>query len=290
MNVRVIQLLNHYPDDSTCSGEEPLGKLCAFGYHDALEIYTNEQTQILSGGTNEQMTLWKMMENITIEKVNGTHTMNLVSGIFEEDLQEKEAKFWYSDKNFPYYFIIMMRIADDISRKKIQDQLEVEKQKENLIIYKTLEHCEIIAVCKTKKYKEGLKMIEELRNSFRTKKTYSVFALEESLLKDKKYWKMRLKESQERVKVQLNITMKNKQEALKFLNRLENILTEDNSNVKSKIYDILGDGDLLFDIDNIPLEKILPLYAMGEYMSHSNDDYKRAFYNVESKFILERGI
>ena len=84
--------------------------------------------------------------------------------------------------------------------------------------------------------------------------------------------------------------MKNKQEALRFLNRLGESLAEDDQIVKSKIYDILGEQDLLFDMNNVPLEKILPFYAMGEYMSHSNEHYKKAFYNVESRFILERRI
>lgn len=290
MNVRVIQLLNHYPDDSTCSGGDPLGTLCAFGYHDAIEIYTERQVNILSDKMNAQMTLWKMMENITIEKMNGTHTMHLVSGIFEEKLQEKEAKFWKSDEMFPYYFIVMMRIAGDIPGHKIQEQLKIENQRENLVIYKTLEHCEIIAACKTKSYKEGIETVEELRNNFGAQKTYSVFAIEEALLKNKEYWEKRLKNFPERVKVQLNITMKNKQEALMFLNRLGESLAEDDQNVKSKIYDILGEQDLLFDMNNVPLEKILPFYAMGEYMSHSNEHYKKAFYNVESRFILERRI
>ena len=88
MRVRVLQLLNHYPDDVSCSGNEPLGKLCAFGYHDAIEIYTENLPQIFSGA-DTNMTLWKLMDNITIEKINGTHTIQFVSGIFEDSLQNK---------------------------------------------------------------------------------------------------------------------------------------------------------------------------------------------------------
>lgn len=287
MRVRVLQLLNHYPDDASCSGDEPLGKLCAFGYHDAIEIYTENLPKIFSSaGTN--MTLWKLMDNITIEKINGTHTMQFVSGIFEDSLQKKEEKFWKLEEQFPYRFIVMMRIAD-ISSLETQERLKKENVEENLIIYKTLEHCEIIAVCKTKTYKEGLEIVEDLRKKFKAQKTYSVFAIEEALLKKKKYWEARLKKTQEMVKILLNITMKNKGEALAFLDELERIIMKNNLNVTSKIYDILGDEDLLYEIDHVPLERVLPFYAMGEILSHSNEKYKKAFYNIETKFIIERG-
>ena len=53
-----------------------------------------------------------------------------------------------------------------------------------------------------------------------------------------------------------------------------------------EVYDEIGEEDVLVEIHNIDLNQILPLYAMGEMLTHSNTEYNKAVYNIKTRIIV----
>ncbi len=53
-------------------------------------------------------------------------------------------------------------------------------------------------------------------------------------------------------------------------------------NLKIKHFYALGGRDIVIDIPKVSLKKLLRCYKMGELLTHTNNFYKKAFFNVES--------
>lgn len=278
MKIRIIELMNHYSEERSMADNEPLGRFCAFGYHDAIDLN-------IQNGENEQMSSWDMMEQLAVEKLNGKFTMQLLACAYDKKCEKEEKKFWEENREYPYYFFIVMRVEslNDHDRHLMN---EINQDKEDIMLYFSYEHCEIMAVCRSGTYKEGLDKLMEMKQSFRTNKTYSVFAMEEELLKNTEFWKAR--ECQEKVNVRLSATIKARDKVGPFLQMLRERIGKTGELDELRVYDILGDADLLIEADDVDLKDLLPLYAMGELLTHTNDHYKKAFYNIESRFLVER--
>ena len=53
------------------------------------------------------------------------------------------------------------------------------------------------------------------------------------------------------------------------------------------MWNLLLHWNLLFQV-SIQIREILPLYSMGEILTHSNEEYNKAFYNIETSFICRK--
>ena len=276
MKIRIIELLNHYSEEKNMSDGEALGRFCAFGYHDAIDLNSqNSET--------EQVSSWDMMERLTVEKLNGKFTMQLLACAYDEMDEKKEREIWEENNRYPFYFLIVMRI-ENRNEFSCEMMKEINNGEEEVMTYFSFEHCEVMAVCRSGTYKQGIQKLMELKKRFQTKKTYSVFAIEEKLLNNKPFWKLR--EQKENVNVRLYATIKDITSVEDFLEELRDQLGKKDVPAQFRTYDILGDADLLIEVDHVELNDLLPVYAMGKLLTHTNGLYKKAFYNIESRFLV----
>lgn len=90
------------------------------------------------------------------------------------------------------------------------------------------------------------------------------------------------------VDVFLKCSIKNYECAEQYFEELIKILQNDNDNFSFEKYDIFGEYDIIIIIKDIQIREILPLYSMGEILTHSNEEYNKAFYNIETSFICRK--
>ena len=275
MNIREIELLNHYlEDDKSQNRDNSMGdfRLSLFGYYDGARI--GEAREEL------QQTQWESMCKKVIKNLDGTYTSRSIGCLYEDQNKTKEMEFWKQKTEYPFYFFIMMRV-EKVS--KIRDNIAAQNDRDNIMVYFSYEHSEIIAVCRASMYREGIQKIHELKAVFDAQKTYSIFAVEEEFLQSKNFWEDR---PSELVELRLNATMRDRKCATKFFYKLGEKLKEGNSLIDLEVYDEIGEEDVLVEIHNIDLNQILPLYAMGEMLTHSNTEYNKAVYNIKTRIIV----
>ena len=86
----------------------------------------------------------------------------------------------------------------------------------------------------------------------------------------------------------MKCSIKNYECAEQYFKELIKILQKHNDNFSFDNYDIFGEYDIIIIIKDIQLGEILPLYSMGEILTHSNKEYNEAFYNIETSFICRK--
>lgn len=86
----------------------------------------------------------------------------------------------------------------------------------------------------------------------------------------------------------MKCSIKNYECAEQYFEELIKILQNDNDNFSFEKYDIFGEYDIIIIIKDIQIREILPLYSMGEILTHSNEEYNKAFYNIETSFICRK--
>lgn len=285
MKIRIIEMLNHFPDNSSGSAAENslLGRFCAFGYHDAIDVHVEE---------NEQ-TYWEALEQTAIGRLNGSFNMKtLVCAFKEQGTGEKEREFWKETESpvQPFYFISVIRVDKNYaSGDTIHNDIKAQNENVDKMVYYSFEHSEVITVCRTNCYSQGLKTIRDFNNIFHAIKSHSVFAVEEKVLKltaDA----LEEKVMDDIINVRLYATMRDREKAIEFLEQLRKKLKQTGTLSRFEAFDTLGNDDLLVEIDGVQLSQILPYYKMGSDLTHSHILYKEAFYNIETKFIVKGGI
>lgn len=150
------------------------------------------------------------------------------------------------------------------------------------MVYYSLEHCELLTVIRTDSYVAGMKRVKEICGSFSTSKSFTIFAIPEETLKSKDNFNTEI------VDVFLKCSIKNYECAEQYFEELIKILQNDNDNFSFEKYDIFGEYDIIIIIKDIQIREILPLYSMGEILTHSNEEYNKAFYNIETSFICRK--
>lgn len=150
------------------------------------------------------------------------------------------------------------------------------------MVYYSLEHCELLTVIRTDSYVAGMERVKEICGNFSTSKSFTIFAIPEEALKSKDNF------NTENVDVLLKCSIKNYECAEQYFKELIKILQKHNDNFSFDNYDIFGEYDIIIIIKDIQLGEILPLYSMGEILTHSNKEYNEAFYNIETSFICRK--
>lgn len=284
MKVRIIQLINNFYKDHKSDSDimeyknrdKQLGEYCSFGYFDAVRI-------------EESRNVKQVKDNLIWETINQTvcdtfdaycSRRNLICII---DKKEKDQKFWEDAVDYPYLFISLVRVVHDSQdARKFGDLVDKLNKDRTVIAYFSYNHSEIIIVKLLEKYAEGLSFVLQQRESIKLLNMYSIFSVRENMLNDIN------KIESEKVEVRLHIMVKNDTLIEKYLECLVKKLCIINEEYKT--YNTLGSCDLLFEIKGIDLKKILPCYVMGNILTHSNSDYQKAVFNIETEFIVEREI
>lgn len=279
--IRFIKLFNHYPDDDVAKDDnnttnnKPLGVYCAFGYHDAISVSVPEEIK-------DSYSICDNKSQSVTDHVDGTYTIEALSCLFSSTYAKKEESFWNLEDSLQYRFITVIRIGEDVQKEKIQKVIDDYNSKSDVMVYYSLEHCELLTVIRTDSYVAGMERVKEICGNFSTSKSFTIFAIPEEALKSKDNF------NTENVDVLLKCSIKNYECAEQYFKELIKILQKHNDNFSFDNYDIFGEYDIIIIIKDIQLGEILPLYSMGEILTHSNEEYKKAFYNIETSFICRK--
>lgn len=279
--IRFIKLFNHYPDDDVAKDDnnttnnKPLGVYCAFGYHDAISVSVPEEIK-------DSYSICDNKSQSVTDHVDGTYTIEALSCLFSSTYDKKEESFWNLEDSLQYRFITVIRIGEDVQKEKIQKVIDDYNSKSDVMVYYSLEHCELLTVIRTDSYVAGMEMVKEICGNFSTSKSFTIFAIPEEALKSKDNF------NTENVDVLLKCSIKNYECAEQYFEELIKILQKHNDNFSFDKYDIFGEYDIIIIIKDIQLREILPLYSMGEILTHSNEEYNEAFYNIETSFICRK--
>lgn len=279
--IRFIKLFNHYPDDDVAKDDnnttnnKPLGVYCAFGYHDAISVSVPEEIK-------DSYSICDNKSQSVTDHVDGTYTIEALSCLFSSTYAKKEESFWNLEDSLQYRFITVIRIGEDVQKEKIQKVIDDYNSKSDVMVYYSLEHCELLTVIRTDSYVAGMERVKEICGNFSTSKSFTIFAIPEEALKSKDNF------NTENVDVLLKCSIKNYECAEQYFKELIKILQKHNDNFSFDNYDIFGEYDIIIIIKDIQLGEILPLYSMGEILTHSNKEYNEAFYNIETSFICRK--
>ena len=277
VSVRILQLKNNFYWNSGGTDGESLGKYCVLGYFDALDTTSAEKVEVTKFDT------WKQLGELTINQDSALSYRTLVC-VTEQ--QEKDKAFW-DDETYVLYFITMVRLDKTMWVEGKWSEIVSElPEEENHINYLSYDHSEIIAVTKTNTYSEGIKNVRLIRKSCKAVKTYTVCAVKEVILQS--YDDIRKKLRDENVCCRLHCMVKDYAKAETFRKTLERRFSERNMHpIKIRKFDTFGGYDWLLEIDNASISSVFECYKIGDILTHSNKDYKEAFFNVESEILIE---
>lgn len=288
MKIRVIQLINNYfkdKNDINENREKALGEYCTFGYFDAMQVEDGRELY-----DTEENLIWKNIDEIAVSTLNGTcNRRNLVCIVDDEN---KDTKFWSRAKEIPYLFISLIRIRHDSESMKNVPEIIVEMQNdETSMLYYSYNHSELIVAKLAKSYCEGMKFVLEKRKQFNALNMYSIFSVRENILKSETMLQKKI--VQEEVKVRLRLMIKSEQEVKAFLQKIRKVLFEDKIQKKEpgekesfEMFHTLGSSDMVVEIENVEMSKLLSCYGMGNLLTHTNEEFEKAVYNIETEILV----
>lgn len=276
VSIRILQLKNNFYRDIGSSRKEALGKYCVLGYFDAFDISDARMVEETSFNT------WEHLGELTYQ-LDGSMNCRMLVCITKS--REEDGEFWKDPKD-ALFFITMVRVRKEISADDMNGIINKLGKAKKRIGYLSFDHSEIIAVTKTDRYSEGIEGIRELRRICDAVKTYTVFAVKEELLES--YESIKSKIIDEKVFCRLHCMVKNYTKAEEFKEELQRHINARNENeVKVRKYETFGGYDWLIEIDDISIYSLLELYKMEKLLTHANEMYDRAFFNIESEILVE---
>lgn len=290
MKIRVIEMMNHYYREESIGegGASALGRFCALGYHDAIDVDLKEENienvedikEEVFGEDGTKAWAWNASGHVVMSALNGEYAIKNVVCAYCNEETEKEKAFWVKDIRFPFFFFSVIRISEQT--KNVHEVMKEENEKKDCMTYYCYEHNEIMAVFKTNSYSKGMERVKELYEIFTPLKIHSIFAVEEYVLSDGNQLKKIIDEN---VDVRWHVVMKDREKAKEFFDRLKKDVVHKGA---FEIYDTLGSEDLLVEMNGCKLTDLLPLYATGNWLTHVNQEYSSAFYNIETTILVGR--
>lgn len=281
VTIRILQLKNNFYWNSGETEGEVLGEYCVLGYFDALDISAAYQVEVTEFNT------WEQLGGLTLEQKN---TLSCRSLVCVTEQREKDEVFW-NDKIDMFYFITMVRINKAASIEKKRRELENSKLlgSEKHIHYLSYDHSEIIVVTKTNTYSDGIRGVKQIREICDAVKTYTVFAVREEALQPHEDLQNRL--TQEKVCCRLHCMVRNYEKAEAFRKELEKHFSYRNGHrVEICKFETFGGYDWLMEANDVSISSVFECYKMGEMLTHSNGQYKEAFFNVESEILAREDL
>lgn len=289
MKLRVIQLINNFFRDADCSDEnreKALGTYFTFGYFDALQVAEGKDFS-----ETEENLIYKELDALAVETLDGTCSRRNLVCI--ADNKDKDKTFWELAEQYPYLFVSLIRLRHDAGSMENMDRVIADSENDSTAIaYYSYNHSELVIVKLENCYNNGMKFVLGLRRQLNTLNMYSIFSVREDMLKSKN--KLFDKIEKEEVSVRLRIMIKNDQKISNFLQKLENILFQDETRVNENSpekefvkYYTLGSYDLTVEIERVEMYKLLLCYGMGSLLTHTNEFFGEAVYNIETEILVK---
>ena len=268
---------NYYKDEEDASvtprtiTNTALGEYCSLGHFDALhvELLDCEKEQL-----NPNVRA-KINETV-VKKFDGRYNTRNVVCVTYDDAGDEE--FWKGAGGKPFLFVSLVNIKQ-IGAQELENLIRSFNRINNVMAYYTYDHSEIAVLRAEESYVHGFKEILCLYDKMDIFKMYTVFAIKEDALEECE------NVCEEVIDCRLFATVKNRGKAGEFKKELANVLQKEDTEIK--MYQTLGNSDCILEIPQISIKKILYCYKMGRLLTHTNEYYKQAFFNIESQFLVE---
>lgn len=275
ISIRILQLKNNFYQDQGSTERGALGEYCVIGYFDAFDISKSKLDQVNGFNT------WSHVGKLTVE-LNGSVNCRML--VCVTDQQQEDRDFW-DDQSDALFFVTMVRVEAETSADEMKDIVNGLWIPQKRIGYLSYDHSEIIVVFKTNRYSEGIEGIKKLRSLCNAIKTYTVFAIMERCLES--YESIQEILEDEKVFCRLHCMVKDYTEAEQFQDKLEKHMSSRNGRkIKIRRFETFGGYDWLMELDDVSICSILECYKMKELLTHTNADYNRAFFNIESEILV----
>lgn len=287
MTIRLVELINSfYRDevDESDKKDKPMGKYCCFGYFDAMDV------EIVRNIGNGRKDNWEILNEASVKRLNGMCNSTNVLCLTRDD--SKDENFWEFAEGYPFLFVTMIRIAkeskkDSEYQKNFMDKINNE---DDTIAYYSSSHCEVIVMKCSKGYKSGAVYVHGLRSTLndlnmKIVKMYTIFSIREAELQRGEEIASGIEDQP--VHCRMRGVVKEPHLLVSFINTLHNKLKLDGneSSGSIEVYKTLGGNDVLIEINDVQLSRLLSCYRAGELLTHSNKLYGNTFYNVETEIL-----
>lgn len=280
MRARIITLANNFYQDEelirddnkymTDDQQQELEEYCCLGYYDALGVRKIE-------GNSQQIR--EQVNVISMEGLKRNCSRRNIVCISDDE--DKDESFWQNAGQHPCLFISMIRIKQDGEQVgKLKIIIAEINEKEDMVAYYTYDHSEVVVVKYGLGYLEGMESVLSLYNSMNIFKMYSIFAVKEKDLEERGSVK------DEEVGCILSAMVRDREQAKEYIRKLEEFLRKaPNLSKEFSVthIDTLGKCDLLVEICHVPIRRLLCAYKMGGLLTHTNKEYNRVFFNIESQ-------
>lgn len=279
VSIRILSLKNNFYRDQGNANEQELGKYCALGHFDAFDISDGQIVNV------EELDTWKYLGEKTIGQDGDVNCRMLVCVTGQK---QKDEEFWASQEK-PFVFITMVRMNEGVLADE-RDQI-IEKLSDNSrqMGYLSYDHSEIITVTKTNQYSSGITNVRRLREICRAVKTYTIFGMREDVLKS--YETLKDSVINEKICCRLHCMVKNYEKAEGFRVELKKHLEEreGTTDIEIRKFETFGGFDWLLEVEDVSLCSLLELYKTKKLLTHANEKYNEAFFNIESEILVQEG-
>ena len=280
MVIRRIQLKNNlYLDkeqDKDDQDSKPLGEYCTFGYFDAMSIDKK---------VGKNLGVWQVLSEGIIGEIDGSCSVRSLLCVSGDEKKDKE--FWEIDPKieaYPLLFVSVIRLKESMDGVAVKAEMDELNKCKTKIAYFSYEHSELITFYKTKKFSDGHDFCHDLHKKFEIYKMYTIFSVKEETLVS--YDRIKQEIIDEKVDCRLRAIVKDREKIHEIKEKLENALKEDTvCNPFILEYHMMGNSDVMFELNGISIQKLLACYKTNELLTHSNTDYQKAFYNVETEIL-----
>lgn len=215
-------------------------------------------------------------------------------------------EFW-NDKTLPLIFITFVRFQDRIDDyheliDSIVHEAETDiKQVENdisdiridakIIGYYTFDSSDLIICLRTNSYVRGTRSISKYPNyvnksgtSIALQKSFSICVIKQTVLDCPTALD---KVVDDTISCLLRCVVRDREMVEAYCEKLEQELWPDTRG-RVIAFDVLGSDDIMLFGRNIDIKRLLRLYAANSLLTHSNRDYKAAFFNITTEILVTR--
>lgn len=278
--IRLFQFKNNFLRENTNQLE---AEYSTIGYFDGLDmqVYDDSEDEGLEILSDTYRNLLYVNSN-TDQLLEACDYFN-VAGMRRDSKRDED--FWNQSSKV-LFFVSFLRLAR--RPKKLKQIIEEIEKDSDCICYTTYDSSDLIVCIKTNKYSYGCDVLSHLHDTIemiddkgnRLQKCFSVFAIKQTVLNEIDQWNCLM---DEKVDCFFRGVVNERKKVEEFYEEL----VKECGVSDHKKYRILGSDDIIIAIYGISLTHLLSLYGDGAILVHSNDVYKKAFYNIRSEIAIK---
>ncbi len=285
MRIRVLELVNNFYKDEDTEGcaettgddsRQELGEYCCLGYFDALNVRS------LDCGSRQEMNIRREAECIAVRNLEGKDNRKNIICVTNDEKRDED--FWKLAERMPFLFVSLIRIKFPGQHTPSDIVKTVNAKSEETMAYYTYGHSDIVVFRTGNEYLKNMTSVLSMYEEVNIYKMYSVFAVKECVLENCEGI------PDEMVTCRLNGAVQNMEHVKVYIDKLKEALKSGNNagDLEINCFYTLGNSDFLMEIPKVSLINLLKCYKMGEVLTHTDEDYKKAFFNISSSILNKK--